>query len=126
MRSLRSASIGSISAWLPSRRSVDSQIGGRVSVREGHWRPARSMGGNGSVLLRGVGLHAVLGSRTEAETDRRPLVRTARVLLELGGCVLCAREAQQKQQAQDEREERTKESSGRQGREVKKLLIGRT
>ena len=46
-RNLRSRFIGSNSAWLPSRRSVESQTGGWVSVREGHCRSARSMAGNG-------------------------------------------------------------------------------
>ncbi len=37
-RSLRSGSIGSISAWFPSRRSTLHQIGGRVSVFAGQLR----------------------------------------------------------------------------------------
>ena len=36
MACLRAAFIGSISAWLPSRRSVDSQRGAAVMVRVGH------------------------------------------------------------------------------------------
>ena len=36
-----SAPIGSISDWLPSRRSVDSQRGALSMVRLGHWRSGR-------------------------------------------------------------------------------------
>lgn len=39
-RSLRAASMGSISAWLPSRMSVLIQIGGALGRRVGHWRSA--------------------------------------------------------------------------------------
>ena len=37
-----SAFIGSARAWLPSRRSVDSQRGALVMVLDGHWRSGRS------------------------------------------------------------------------------------
>ena len=47
MACLRALFIGSISAWLPSRRSVDSQRGAAVIVREGHCRSGRSTAGNG-------------------------------------------------------------------------------
>ena len=47
MARLRAAFIGSIRAWLPSRRSVDSQRGAVVMVRVGHCRSGRSTGGNG-------------------------------------------------------------------------------
>jgi hypothetical protein len=47
MRRLRAGLIGSISAWLPSRKSVDSQRGAVVMVLPGQVRPGRSMGGNG-------------------------------------------------------------------------------
>ncbi len=46
-RCLRAEFIGSKSAWLPSRRSVDSQVGAAVMVRDGHWRSGRSIVGNG-------------------------------------------------------------------------------
>ena len=36
MRFLRSTPIGSISAWLPSRRSTEHQIGALSMIREGH------------------------------------------------------------------------------------------
>ncbi len=48
-----SPSIGSISAWLPSRRSVDSQRGGWVMVRDGHSRLGRSICGKGRYLVEG-------------------------------------------------------------------------
>ena len=47
MACLRAAFIGSIRAWLPSRRSVDSQRGAAVMVRDGHCRSGRSTAGNG-------------------------------------------------------------------------------
>ena len=47
MAFLRAAFIGSMSAWLPSRRSVDSQRGAAVMVRLGHCRSGRSTAGNG-------------------------------------------------------------------------------
>ena len=45
---LRAGLIGSISAWLPSRRSVDSQRGALVMVLAGQVRSGRSTGGNGA------------------------------------------------------------------------------
>jgi hypothetical protein len=43
-RSLRSASIGSMSAWLPSRRSTLHHCGAAVVVRLGQVRSASSTG----------------------------------------------------------------------------------
>ena len=60
MRRLRSASIGSISAWLPSRRSTQHQIGALSMTRDGHWRSGRSMGGNGAVFVDRHGGHRKL------------------------------------------------------------------
>ena len=53
IRSLRAVSIGSNSAWLPSRRSVDSQRGAWSRTRDGQRRSGRSMGGNGRYLPTG-------------------------------------------------------------------------
>ena len=36
--------MGSNSAWLPSRRSVESQRGARVMLRLGHWRSGNATG----------------------------------------------------------------------------------
>ncbi len=47
MACLRAAFIGSMSAWLPSRRSVDSQRGAAVIVTDGQRRSGRSTAGNG-------------------------------------------------------------------------------
>ena len=47
IRVLRSESIGSISAWLPSRRSTAHQIGGLVMTTPGHLRSLMSIGLNG-------------------------------------------------------------------------------
>ena len=44
---LRDGLIGSISAWLPSRRSVDSHRGAAVMVLPGQVRSGRSTGANG-------------------------------------------------------------------------------
>jgi hypothetical protein len=51
--SLRSTFIGSNRAWLPSRRSVDSQTGAWVTWRAGHWRCGSSMAGKGRYLVAG-------------------------------------------------------------------------
>src|ERR1700722_18350375 len=48
MARLRAGDIGSISAWLPSRRSVDSQRGAFVMTLFGHVRSGRSTGLNGA------------------------------------------------------------------------------
>jgi hypothetical protein len=45
---LRAGLIGSISAWLPSRRSVDSQRGALVIDLVGQVRSGRSMAWNGA------------------------------------------------------------------------------
>ena len=65
---------------------------------------ARSIVGNGRYFCAGSVFMRSSGLRGREWWNHRPLLRTARALLELGGGVLCAREAQQKQQAQDERE----------------------
>ena len=44
---LRAGLIGSISAWLPSRRSVDSQRGAFVTALAGQVRSGRSTALNG-------------------------------------------------------------------------------
>src|SRR5471032_309389 len=46
-RNFLSALIGSINAWLPSRRSVLIQIGGLLMTLFGHWRSDNCTGGNG-------------------------------------------------------------------------------
>src|SRR5690606_27360137 len=48
------ASIGSISDWLPSRRSVDSQIGARSMILSGQVRSGRVMDVKGRYLLDGL------------------------------------------------------------------------
>jgi hypothetical protein len=47
MESLRAGVIGSISAWLPSRRSVESQRGAFVIFFVGQVRSGTSTGTNG-------------------------------------------------------------------------------
>ena len=47
MRRLRAPSMGSISAWLPSRRSTEHQIGALVMVLPGHWRSGSAIGWKG-------------------------------------------------------------------------------
>ena len=51
MARLRVGDIGSISAWLPSRRSVESQRGARVMLFVGQVRSGRSTGLNGDVPM---------------------------------------------------------------------------
>jgi hypothetical protein len=53
-RSFFSGLIGSIRAWLPSRRSVLIQIGGWVMMRFGHWRSASGTAGKGRYLAAGL------------------------------------------------------------------------
>src|SRR6185436_13430686 len=52
-RFLVSRLMGSNSAWLPSRKSVLHHTGTLLSLREGHCRLGRSMGGNGRYFLEG-------------------------------------------------------------------------
>ena len=47
MRRLRSGVIGSISAWLPSRRSTAHQRGAAVVTVSGHVRSGRAIGVKG-------------------------------------------------------------------------------
>ena len=61
MRVLRSESIGSISAWLPSRRSTAHQIGGLVMTLDGHCRSGRSMGLKGTYFSPAVGIMGFWG-----------------------------------------------------------------
>src|SRR5882724_13425594 len=60
IRILRSGPIGSISAWLPSRRSTLHQIGALVMVRPGHFRSGKLMGWNGRYLTVGSTRMAVI------------------------------------------------------------------
>ena len=53
MRILRAMSIGSTNAWLPSRRSVDSQIGALVRTASGQVRSLRPIGAKARYLLAG-------------------------------------------------------------------------
>ena len=56
MARLRVGDIGSISAWLPSRRSVESQRGARVMLFVGQVRSGRSTGLNGTYRWHGMPL----------------------------------------------------------------------
>src|SRR4051812_8667926 len=90
MRSLRSASMGSISAWLPSRRSTLHQMGGLVITCEGQVRSASAIGWNGRYLTDGsifMGLSQLRRRAARHMRLRRPGFRTARVKLEFGGLV---------------------------------------
>ena len=55
MRSLRAGSIGSISAWLPSRRSTLHHTGGRVITASGQVRSVRRTGAKARYLAAGSG-----------------------------------------------------------------------
>jgi hypothetical protein len=61
---LRSASIGSISDWLPSRRSTEHQTGGAVIVRSGQVRSFRPTIGKGRYFAAGFGM-LMTGSSNE-------------------------------------------------------------
>src|SRR4029079_7346214 len=76
IRVLRSESIGSISAWLPSRRSTAHQIGGLVMTLDGHCRAGRSMGLKGTYFSPAVGIMGFWG-----DIDRLLAPRTAKRLL---------------------------------------------
>src|SRR6266851_7420580 len=61
IRVLRSESIGSISAWLPSRRSTAHQIGGLVMVLVGHCRSLSWMGLKATYFSPAVGIMGFWG-----------------------------------------------------------------
>jgi len=65
MRSLRAGPMGSISAWLPSRRSTLHQTGGSVMVRPGQARSGRSIGWNAVYMFVGS-TDMALSSRLDA------------------------------------------------------------
>ena len=54
MRSFSSTFIGSISAWLPSRRSTLHQRGAAARARFGHCRSGNETGVNGRYLAKGM------------------------------------------------------------------------
>ncbi|CAB4922683.1 unannotated protein [freshwater metagenome] len=54
IRRLRSGVIGSISAWLPSRRSTAHQRGATVVVRSGQVRSGSGTAANGAYLPIGI------------------------------------------------------------------------
>ena len=54
MRRLRSGSIGSIRAWLPSRRSTAHHRGALVSLWSGQVRSGSSSGTNGWYFSNGI------------------------------------------------------------------------
>ena len=62
---VRAPAGASISAWLPSRRSVESQRGGLTMVFDGHWRSGRSTWGKGRYLVDGSRSMASLSCRRE-------------------------------------------------------------
>src|SRR5674476_1223255 len=62
IRSLRDGVMGSMSAWLPSRRSVDSHRGAWVIFMAGHVRSGRSIGTKGVYRLNGMGDGCCTGS----------------------------------------------------------------
>ena len=62
MLRLRAGLIGSISAWLPSRRSVDSQRGAAVIVLPGHVRSGRSYRAERGIAVAGHATRRLLYS----------------------------------------------------------------
>ena len=76
IRVLRSESIGSISAWLPSRRSTAHQIGGLVMTLLGHCRSAIGMGLKAVYFSPAVGIMGFWGDIERLlapRTAKRPL-----------------------------------------------------
>src|SRR4051812_23514135 len=73
IRCFRSESIGFTSAWLPSRRSVEHQIGARSTTRFGHVRSGRSTVGYGRYFQWGM----VIGAAPRVD-GLLPAVRVAR------------------------------------------------
>src|SRR3954469_13437094 len=79
MRRFRSMSIGSIRAWLPSRRSTAHHLGARVMVADGQVRSASGTGWYGRYSSNGIffgctgwgGIGAVLG-RVESGKQKTP------------------------------------------------------
>src|SRR6476646_8022281 len=63
MRRLRVGSIGSISAWLPSRKSTEHHNGARSMRLLGHWRLAMTSGSGwmGTYRSKGIGFGVVGG-----------------------------------------------------------------
>ena len=60
MRRLRVGSIGSMSAWLPSRRSTEHHSGALSMTWSGQVRSARTIGICGRYLSNGIGLGVTL------------------------------------------------------------------
>ena len=77
MRSLRAASIGSISAWLPSRRSTLHQSGALVSTASGQVRSVRPTGAKRAVLGGGLlqhdGLPCLCFRNQQPQNAKRPV-----------------------------------------------------
>src|SRR6185503_186154 len=112
MRSFRSASIGSISAWLPSRKSVDSQIGGRVIVCDGQRRSGRSIGGNGRYFFDGsASIMVLVAYASDVQQTPHPVSGGAGTALQEGESFICARGAA----AADRREGRSGQGVRRHG-----------
>src|SRR5258706_1043055 len=91
MHNLRSASIGSINAWLPSRRSTLHQTGGRVMTRFGQVRSANATGAKERYFCDGILIMAALARR---DCQDPPGVSGGLGDFECGFS-LCARGAQQ-------------------------------
>src|SRR5712664_1496757 len=72
IRVLRSESIGSISAWLPSRRSTAHQIGGLVMVLVGHCRSGSWMGLKATYFSPAVGIMGFWGDIGRLLAPRTP------------------------------------------------------
>ena len=83
MRSLRAMSIGSISAWLPSRRSTLQPDRRAASARRrARCGPCRRDRGEGAVLAAGLLQHG--GSLGELDRNQQPQKQTARCWLRYG------------------------------------------
>jgi hypothetical protein len=77
MRRLRSGSMGSMSAWLPSLRSTEHQRGALTSFLSGQVRSRSSSGTNGRYLSNGIGFGVTgLGGISSSSWKRKNLLAT--------------------------------------------------
>src|SRR4029077_13311193 len=76
-RRLRAVSIGLTSAWFPSRRSVEHQIGAAVRTTSGQARSCRSTVSYGRYLQCGIGTAGSFGGGTHVSLGRERVCRRA-------------------------------------------------
>ena len=88
------ASIGLTSAWLPSRRSVEHQIGARSRTRSGHVRSGRSTVAYGRYFQCGMGI----GQRSFSDRVRRRTTGAGRLVYVDASLPLAGKDGEQEGQ----------------------------